>query len=465
MSAPSKKEIEDDLKDFEEVLADDSVSEDIKAQIRPTVAQLKEALKELNEATKEEAKAETKKKSVKVAAEKIIANAAKKVKAPAHKAVAKKVAEKKTASVVKKATIASKKATHKKSAASKKAKELIDSITARIKKFNKGRSKEDLRIDADRKANKPGWKKSKATGKWYFEDRPNRTDIDRRRKLAEGGELTGNYSVVDYDGVIIWNHLSEQDVIDKANEIMHYEIADTGADEITDLEDAMTAIETDSDYTVVCPMEDGGAVTEENIEVMAKGGLFQAPAQGKHYRWQNDKANDHAANPVGWRFTDAGASKLGKTKNARPTHADIEKWEGKEFRRNGLLHRYVYQEARKDKSDVSQQRKLAEGGEVEELFAAHGGQAAPQGTNYRWQNDKANDHAAKHVGWRFTDEGAKRLGYGTHATPPQSVIDKYRDKTLVIRGVKHRFVYEEARKDKSDINQRRRLDEGGDLYD
>lgn len=54
------------------------------------------------------------------------------------------------------------------------------------------------------------------------------------------------------------------------------------------------------------------------------------------------------AKPVGYRYTDALAKKLGVSVNAKPTQAHIAKYEG-----NG-----VYKEVRKNRSDKSLRKKI-----------------------------------------------------------------------------------------------------------
>lgn len=42
-------------------------------------------------------------------------------------------------------------------------------------------------IDKQRKAKKVGWRKSSTTGEMYFENRRNRSDMDRGSKFSKGG--------------------------------------------------------------------------------------------------------------------------------------------------------------------------------------------------------------------------------------------------------------------------------------
>jgi hypothetical protein len=57
-------------------------------------------------------------------------------------------------------------------------------------------TKAEIKNDVKFKAKKAGWKKSEATGDWYYEDRPNRTDKSRTLRYASGGFVKnskGNY--------------------------------------------------------------------------------------------------------------------------------------------------------------------------------------------------------------------------------------------------------------------------------
>ena len=58
--------------------------------------------------------------------------------------------------------------------------------------------------------------------------------------------------------------------------------------------------------------------------------------------------------PVGYRFTDAGAKKLGKSATARPTKAEIEQYKGKKVRGMNI----IYRETRSNKSDVNPRSRM-----------------------------------------------------------------------------------------------------------
>ena len=55
----------------------------------------------------------------------------------------------------------------------------------------------------------------------------------------------------------------------------------------------------------------------------------QSAPQSKVYKAANDKAV--LAKPVGFRWTDLGAARLGKNASVKPSAADIEKYKGKTF--------------------------------------------------------------------------------------------------------------------------------------
>ena len=94
--------------------------------------------------------------------------------------------------------------------------------------------------------------------------------------------------------------------------------------------------------------------SDDNLKKKFKSGgdLKQNAPQSESYSKKDDKGEK--AKPVGKRFTDKLAKKLGKSPNATPTNKEVDKFLG-----NG-----VYDEKRKDKSDVSLTKKLEEGAEI-----------------------------------------------------------------------------------------------------
>jgi hypothetical protein len=164
----------------------------------------------------------------------------------------------------------------------------------------------------------------------------------------------------------------------------------------------------------------------------------QNPPQSKSYTKKAD-IGAGKAKPVGKRYTDKLAKKLGKSPNAEPTQKDINKYLGKG----------VYDEKRKDKSDISLRKKFEMGGD---MMANGGGvkQNPPQSKSYTKRND-IQAGKAKPVGKRYTDKLAKKLGKSPNADPTQKDINKYLGKG----------VYDEKRKDKSDISLKKKFEDGG----
>jgi len=148
--------------------------------------------------------------------------------------------------------------------------------------------------------------------------------------------------------------------------------------------------------------------------------------QSQSYTKKADKKK--TAKPVGARFTNKLAKRLGKKNTTKPSASDIEKYLGKG----------VYKEKRKDKSDLNPKDKFAKGG-----------QASPQSGSYTTRADKKK--TAKPVGVRFTDKLANRLGKKPTTKPTLGEAEKYMGKG----------VYKENRKDKSDINPKNRFAKGG----
>jgi hypothetical protein len=165
----------------------------------------------------------------------------------------------------------------------------------------------------------------------------------------------------------------------------------------------------------------------------AKGG--QTSPQRESYSKRGDK--EVKAKPVGYRFTEKLANRLGKNVFTKPTQEQVEKYRG----------RGVYFENRKDKSDINPRAMFEEGGDME---YARGGQTAPQRESYSRRGDK--EVSAKPVGYRFTNALAKRLGKKVTTRPSMEEVRKYLGKGI----------YFENRKDKSDVNPKAKLMGGGD---
>jgi hypothetical protein len=103
------------------------------------------------------------------------------------------------------------------------------------------------------------------------------------------------------------------------------------------------------------------------------------------------------------------------------------------------------------------------------------GQNAPQSKAYQIDNDKTQ--IAKATGYRFTTEGAKRLGKTESNRPTQAEIEKYRNQTFKVKGKVNksgpkgtgdgsfRYIYIERRADKADIKRSQKLAHGGSIDD
>jgi len=101
------------------------------------------------------------------------------------------------------------------------------------------------------------------------------------------------------------------------------------------------------------------------------------------------------------------------------------------------------------------------------------GQNAPQSKAYRIDNDKTQ--VAKATGYRFTTEGAKRLGKTESDRPTQAEVEKYRNQTFKVKGKVNksgpkgtgdgsfRYIYIERRADKADLKRNQKLADGGNL--
>jgi hypothetical protein len=181
----------------------------------------------------------------------------------------------------------------------------------------------------------------------------------------------------------------------------------------------------------------------------------QNPPQSKSYKSAADALVK--AKPVGWRWTEAGAARLVKKTSVKPSTADIEKYKDKVFTKGGVEHRYLYSEARADKSDNSQKTKLKTGGRTKLVIPTN--QNPPQSKSYKEETDKTV--AAKPVGWRWTSYGAHKLGKNDEVKPSADDIEQYKNKTFKLRGVSVRYLYPERRIDKSDTSRRNKFAAGG----
>ena len=152
---------------------------------------------------------------------------------------------------------------------------------------------------------------------------------------------------------------------------------------------------------------------------------------GRQYaNYNEDMDGNKSAKPVGYRYTDRLAKRLGVSEIAKPTAEHIEKY----------LGRGVYIERRQDKSDMKPRPQSSR------LYSLKsGGATSFSGRQYaNYNEDMDGNKSAKPVGYRYTDRLAKRLGVSEIAKPTAEHIEKYLG----------RGVYIERRQDKSDLKPR-----------
>lgn len=194
---------------------------------------------------------------------------------------------------------------------------------------------------------------------------------------------------------------------------------------------------------------------------------YQSQGQGnpQSKAWTEPNDEGVAAKPIGYRWTNLGASKLGKNPDSRPSRADIETYSKKTFKVKGVNNRYLYTEKRVDKSDKNRSAKFYAGGTTGAGSFQDGGTvgagsfkkggATFGGRQYDPYNEDADGQKiGKPIGWRFTDKLAKRLGRNEHSRPTNAEVEKYAG----------RGVYYEARQDKSDAKPSKKfisLQDGG----
>jgi hypothetical protein len=194
---------------------------------------------------------------------------------------------------------------------------------------------------------------------------------------------------------------------------------------------------------------------------------YQSQGQGnpQSKAWTEPNDEGVAAKPIGYRWTNLGASKLGKNPDSRPSRADIEMYSKKTFKVKGVANRYLYSEKRVDKSDKNRSAKFYAGGTTGAGSFQDGGTvgagsfkkggATFGGRQYDPYNEDADGQKiGKPIGWRFTDKLAKRLGKNEHSRPTTQEVEKYAG----------RGVYYEARQDKSDAKPSKKfisLQDGG----
>ena len=256
----------------------------------------------------------------------------------------------------------------------------------------------------------------------YWEGRADKSDINPRAKFEGGGE--NEYA----KGGVAEHGLRRGDRIvaigENGKSIMVRNADGVYSINITNGERKRQG------HTKMKSHEEGGE-TE-----YAKGG--QAPSYKETYFgnvWKKKNDKEEKAKPVGYRYTEKLAKRLGKSPYAKVTPEHKEKY----------LGRGVYFENRKDKSDINPNQKLASGGNVK--------QTAPQSDVYNEFRDLTK--SAKPVGWRYTDKGAKALKVDPFARPSKAHIDKYGNSE---KG----YLDYETRADKSDEKPKSKFEGGGE---
>jgi hypothetical protein len=87
------------------------------------------------------------------------------------------------------------------------------------------------------------------------------------------------------------------------------------------------------------------------------------------------------------------------------------------------------------------------------------GQNAPQ--SKAWTEPTDESVKAKAIGYRWSKEGAKRLGKTETSKPSREDIEKYKNKSFKIKGETNRYLYSEKRVDKSDKSIKAKFKKGG----
>lgn len=168
---------------------------------------------------------------------------------------------------------------------------------------------------------------------------------------------------------------------------------------------------------------------------------------------------DRKAKPTGYRFKTKGVKALHKKDGdlnkkgkalyfKRPekvlTEEEIAKYKRKPDGSYESDVKQLYHERRDNRkhSDDNLKKKFKKGGKVK--------QGDAQSTTYTKKKDK--QEKAKPVGKRFTDKLAKKLHKSPNATPTNKEVDKYLGAG----------VYDEKRKDKSDVSLAKKFDGGGE---
>ena len=263
----------------------------------------------------------------------------------------------------------------------------------------------------------------KSTNSVYWEGRADKSDVNPKAKYEGGGE--NEYA----KGGVAEHGLRRGDRIIGVGE-NGKSIMVTNGDGVYSV-NITNGERKRQGHTKMKSHEEGGEME------YAKGG--QAESYKKTYFGHNySKANDRQekAKPVGYRYTEKLAKRLGKSPYAKVTPEHKAKY----------LGRGVYFENRKDKSDINPSQKLASGGKVK--------QTAPQYDSYNEFRDLTKK--ARPVGYRYTKLGVEKLKIkDPYARPSQAHIEKYAN-------TDKNYIDYETRADKSDEKPKSKFEGGGE---
>ncbi len=142
---------------------------------------------------------------------------------------------------------------------------------------------------------------------------------------------------------------AEQEILDTAAEKFSSHMGDV----LSNIEKKIDYMYTDESITETIEANDYDFDEDGDILYARGGKIKQRPAQSGSYKAARDK--EERAKPVGHRFTNKLANKLGVSQFKKPTAEQVEKYNGKG----------IYSENRKDKSDIKPRERFEQGGDTE----------------------------------------------------------------------------------------------------
>lgn len=111
------------------------------------------------------------------------------------------------------------------------------------------------------------------------------------------------------------------------------------------------------------------------------------------------------------------------------------------------------------KTKISMAKSKKTGQKTLKGLLAKNKQQKPQSQSYSHKRDQ--EQKAKPKGWRFTGAGAVALKVSSNAKPTAIQIEMYKSKKTKSGD---RYIYEEKRIDKSDVNQKQKFASGGEVH-